>query len=65
MNGVYVVLGIFTAVVIFKAFKTLSKIFRRLIMRINWKTTEHKRNHINREILEKSIKFVEKNYLHY
>ena len=65
MNGVYVVLGIFTAVVIFKVFKALSSVFRRLIMRINWKTTEHKRNKINREILEKSIKFVEKNYLHY
>ena len=68
MVGMYIVIGIFIAVIFYRGYKWLSKWFRLLYARINWKLTKHKqqqiRFHVNTEILANSIKFVEKNYLH-
>lgn len=65
---IYPMLGIMAVVVIFKSFKYLTHAAKHLIFRLryNMKTTHNRIQHIeiNKELLENSIKIVEKNYLH-
>lgn len=65
---IYLILSLIAAFVIFKSFKYLAHAIQHLIFRIryNIKTAYNDRIHhikINKELLEHSIKFVEKNYL--
>lgn len=68
MVGMYIVIGIFVAIIFYKGYKWLSKWVRLFYARIKWKINKHKQQPVrfcvNTEILSNSIKFVEKNYLH-
>lgn len=64
----YILCGVSTAFIIIKCFKLFSHLFQQIIFRWRYELKTNReakfhRNKINHEILENSIKFVEKNYL--
>lgn len=68
MAGMYIVIGIFMAIVFYKSYKWLYKRLRLIYARLKWKLTKRKQPQskfqVNTEILANSIKSVEKNCSH-